>query len=96
MSTSPVVPAAGTPAAAPKLNAIQRIEQELIAFFRQKEQAVANVHAIDGAIQAAQHLIGVLKAEEAKAAAEAEKLAGEVVAGVKEAVAAVEAEAKKL
>jgi hypothetical protein len=53
---------------APKLNAIQRIEQELITFMRQREQAVANVHAIDGAIQAAQHIVAVLKGEEAKAA----------------------------
>jgi hypothetical protein len=68
--TQAAAPVAAPVAAAPavKLNAIQRIEQELITFMRQREQAVANVHAIDGAIQAAQHIIAVLKAEEAKAA----------------------------
>ena len=108
MSTdTPVVPVAGTPAPAQKLNAIQLIEQELSTFFKQREQAIANVHAVDGAIQATQHLLGKLKAEVAKAEAEAKKLLGEAETEVKEAVTAVagevskgihavEAEAKKL
>ena len=47
---------------APKLNAIQIIEQELGNFIKQREQAVSNVHAVEGAIQAAQHLLARLKA----------------------------------
>ena len=61
---------------APKLSAIQLIEQEIVNFSRQREQAVANVHAIEGAIQAAQHLVGKLKAEAAKAEAPAPAPAG--------------------
>ena len=89
MSSTPVVPAAATAPAAvapvSKPNAIQIIEQELVKFFQQREQAVANVHAIDGAIQGAQKLLGILKAEAAKAEVEAKKL-----------LAAAEAETKKL
>jgi hypothetical protein len=50
-----------------KLNAIQLIEQELVGFIKQREQAIANVHAVDGAIQAARHLLDKLKAEVVKA-----------------------------
>jgi len=64
MSETPATPVA------PKLNAIQVIERELGNFFKQREQAVANVHAVDGAIQASQHLLATLKAEAAKAEAE--------------------------
>jgi hypothetical protein len=71
-------PVAGTPATvatpAPKLTAIQVIEQELGNFFRQKEQAVANMHAIDGAIQGAHHLLAKLRQEAAKAEAVVEKV----------------------
>ena len=79
MSTpvTPALPVAGTPVpvatptpapvTAPKLTAIQIIEQEIVTFFRQKEQAVANVYAVEGAIQAGQHLLAKLKAEAAKA-----------------------------
>ena len=77
MSTQ-VPPIAGTPAPAPKLNAIQIIEQEIGNFIKQREQAVANVHAVEGAIQAAQHLLGKLKQAVAAAEAEAKKLVGEV------------------
>ena len=74
MSTVPVIPVAGTPVSAPKLNAIQIIEQEVGNFIKQREQAVANVHAVEGAIQAAQHLVAKLKAEAAKAEGEVEKV----------------------
>ena len=97
MSTpsSPVVAtAAAVPA--PKLNSIQLIEQEIGNFFKQKEQAIANLHALDGAIQAAQHLVAVLKTAAAKAEAEAVKIAGEVKTEATKIVDAVEAEAKKL
>lgn len=70
---------------APKLNAIQLIEQEVVNFVKQREQAVANVHAIEGAIQAAQHLLAKLRAEEAKAVAE-----------IKSAVQAAEAEGRAI
>ena len=97
MSTdTPVVPVAGTPTTEKKLNAIQLIEQELSTFFKQREQAIANVHAVDGAIQATQHLLGKLKVEAAKAEAEAKKLLGEAETEVKEAVTAVEGEAGKV
>jgi uncharacterized protein YpiB (UPF0302 family) len=66
--------------AAPKLSAIQMIEQEIGNYISQREQAIANVHAVDGAIQAARSLVAKLRAEEAKAVAEAKKLASEVEA----------------
>ena len=83
MSTpAQVIASAGTPAPvaapAPKLTSIQIIEQELGGFFKQREQAVANVHAVEGAIQAAQHLLAKLKAEVAKAEAEVEKVVKEL------------------
>jgi hypothetical protein len=78
------------PNPAPKPTAIQLIEQELAAFFKQREQAIANVHAIDGAIQGAQRLLSVFKAEAAKAETLVEKAvetveakAGQVVEFVK-------------
>ena len=79
-------PAPAQPAAAKKpLNALQICEQQIKVFFQQKEQAIANVHAIEGAIQAAQHLVGKLKAEAAK-----------VETVVDAAVKAVKAEAEKV
>jgi hypothetical protein len=60
-----VVPPAPNPA--PKLTAIQLIEQEVEGFVKQRLQALANVTAIEGAIQGAQYLLAKLKAEEAKA-----------------------------
>jgi 3-oxoacyl-ACP reductase-like protein len=84
---TPAVAPAPAPAAAPvpavaapakPLNAIQLIEQELVAYIRQREQQIANLHAIEGAIQGAQKLLGKLKAEAVKAVAEVEKVAGEV------------------
>jgi hypothetical protein len=86
-----------TPAVPAKpLTAIQLIEQEIVGFLKQKEAAIANVHAIDGAIQGAQSILNKLKTEVAKA----EALAKEVVADVKveatKVVAAVETELKKL
>jgi hypothetical protein len=86
---APATPAVVSPIStkpAAKLNALQMIEQELANFFRQREQAIANVHAVDGAIQATQHLVAKLKAEvekgEALAKAEAEKVVGEAAADV--------------
>lgn len=80
MSTSvtPATPATA-PVAAPAKpkTAIQIIEEQIVAFFKQREQAIANVHAIDGAIQGAQNTLGILKGEMAKAEAEAKKLLGE-------------------
>ena len=81
------------PTAPKKLNAIQLIEQELAGFIRQREQAIANVHAVEGAIQGAQCLLAVLKAEVEKAEAEAKKLGagieaeGEKVIGIVEGAA---------
>lgn len=62
----------------PKLTAIQIIEGELRGFITQREQAVANVHAIEGAIQAAQHLLSKLRAAAAKAEAEVKQVVTEV------------------
>lgn len=95
MST-PAQPVVGTPATAPKLTSIQIIEQELENFFKQRLQAVANVNAVEGAIQAAQHLLGRLKQEVAKAEAEAKKLLGEAETEVETGIHLVETEAKKL
>lgn len=100
MSETPAVPVAAPqvlPALPPgagkakPLTAIQLIEQEIGNFFRQKEQAIAQVHAIDGAIQAANVLVAKLKAAEA----EAKKLADEAAAEAKKLVGAVETDVVK-
>ena len=100
MSGTPVVPAAATAPAAvapvSKPNAIQIIEQELVKFFQQREQAIANVHAIDGAIQGAQKLLGILKAEAAKAEVEAKKLLADAQTEVTEVEGEVKAEVVKV
>jgi len=106
---APVATPAPAPAAAPEkpLTAIQIVEQQIMNFIQQREKAIANVHAIEGALQSAQHLLGVFRAEEAKAKAaveaaahavkaEAEKIVATVEAGVEKGIHAVEAEAKKL
>jgi hypothetical protein len=86
MSTSetPVLPVAATAAPAQKLTAIQIIEQDLLNFFQQKEKAVANVHAVEGAIQATQYLLAKLKAEEKKAETFVEAEVSKGIAVVKE------------
>ncbi len=84
MSTdTPVVNAVQV--SAPKLTSIQLIEEEIKSFYKQAEQAaknaeqaVANVHAIQGAIQGAQHLLAKLKAAEQAAVTDAKKLSGEI------------------
>lgn len=89
------------------LTAIQRIEAELANWMKQHEQAIANVHALEGAIQGGQHLLTVLKAEEAKAMAaaqqvdagikqEAEKIETSVVAEAEKVAGTVEGELKKI
>jgi hypothetical protein len=97
---TPATPVAGTPAPAaapaPALNAIQRIEAEIVTFVKQREQAVANVHAVEGAIQGAQHLLAILKNDFAKAEAEAKKLLGEVKPEAEAGIHVVEADAKKI
>lgn len=92
MSSTPVAPVA-----APKpLTAIQHVEQELMGFIKQREQAVANVHAIEGAIQAAQHLAQRLRAAEAEAVKIGKEVVAKVEAEVPVVEAAVEAEAEKV
>ena len=81
--------AVATPAPAPKLTAIQIIEQELAGFFKQREQAIANVHAVEGAIQAGQLLLSKLKAAASKAETEVETEVSKVITEV-------ETEAKKI
>lgn len=73
------------------MSAIQTIETELGTFFKQREQAIANIHAVDGAIQAAQHLLAKLRAEESKVVAEVTKVVDEVKAAVEGAPAEVAA-----
>lgn len=110
-ATLAVVPAPASAPAAPAkpLTAIQHIEEEIVNFIKQREiaaknaeKAIANVHAIDGAIQAANFLVAKLKNEAAKAEAEAKKLYGAVkteveklIGEVKPDAAAVEADVKK-
>lgn len=79
MSSNSVTP----PAPVVKLTAIQIIENEIVEFFKQREQAIANLHAVNGAIQGAQQLLAKLKAEAVKAEAEAQKILTEVEAGAK-------------
>jgi hypothetical protein len=85
MSTD-LTPNAGTlaPAPAKPFTAIQIIEQDLLNFFQQKEKAVANVHAVEGAIQATQYLLAKLKAEEKKAETFVEAEVSKGIAVVKE------------
>lgn len=92
----PGVVTAGPAPAAPEKpkNAIQVLESEIVNFMRQREQAVANVHAIDGAIQAAQHILARLRAEAAKAEALFKKAAVDVEAEGKKVATAVETEVK--
>ena len=79
MSTQPVVPAPAPAAAAPApKTAIQTIEAELSNWFKEKEQMLENLKAVSGAIQGAQRLLALLRAEEQKAVAEAKKVAGEI------------------
>jgi predicted RNA-binding protein associated with RNAse of E/G family len=82
-------PVAATAVTVQKLNAIQLIEQELAGFFKQAEvaakqaeQAVANVHAIQGAIQGTNLLLSKLKTAALEAETEAKKLVGDVEAGI--------------
>lgn len=92
MSTVPVTPVA-TPApvaTAPKKSAIQIIEARIVEFVKQREQAIANVHAIDGAIQGAQNILNDLRAEAVKAEAEGKKLVGEAVGEVEKVFKEVE------
>jgi hypothetical protein len=100
MSTSPVAPVAGTPAPvatpAKPLTAIQILEQELVNFMKQREQAIANVHAVEGAIQAGQHLLAKLKAAAQAAETEAKKLAADIKTDAEKVETAVEADLKKL
>lgn len=95
MSTD--TPATATPVPVVKLTSIQMIEQELQGFFKQAEaaaknaeQAIANTHAIQGAIQGAQHLLAKLRAAEQAAVKEVETLAGEAEAEVKHGITLVE------
>ena len=93
MSSTPITPAPpvapATVQPAKPLNALQRVELEISNFIKQREtqakaveMALANLHAVEGAIQGAQHILGILKVEAAKAEDEAKKLieeaAGEV------------------
>ena len=82
-------PAASAAAAPAKpRTAIQVIEQEIVGYFKQREEAIARVHAIDGAIQSGQHILMTMKAEAAKGIALVQTGAKAVVAEVKaEAVA---------
>lgn len=96
---APVVAAAQAVAKKP-LNAIQLCEQKLIEFVQQRERAIANVHAIDGAIQGAQQLLAILKKEAEKAEAfakdEAEKAVKAVETAAETVAADVKAEASKV
>lgn len=90
-AAAPAAPAAAAPAK-PR-TAIQVIEQELAGYFKQREEAIARVHAIDGAIQSGQHILMALKAEAAKGITLVEKGAKAVVAEVEKIAAEVKAEA---
>ena len=93
-ATAVATPVPAAPAA-PK-SAIQLIEEQIVGFIKQREQAIANVHAVEGALQGAQHLLTLLKNEAVKAESEATKVVTEIKTKVNNVVSAVEAEAKKL
>jgi hypothetical protein len=88
VSASPVVAAAAAPAK--PLTAIQIVEQQIADFFRQKEHALTQFHALDGAIQGATLLLNKLRSEVEKAEAFAKAEAEKVEAGVKAVGAKVE------
>lgn len=89
VQTPAPTPVAATPAPAQKLTAIQIIEQEIANFIKQRESAVANVHALEGAIQAGQHLLAKLKAAAVTAETEVKKLVGEAEAEISKGIAIV-------
>jgi hypothetical protein len=83
---------AATVAPAKSKNAIQLVEGQIVEFFEQKKQLIANIQAVDGAIQGAQRILMMLKAEAAKAVAEAEKLAKEAAAEAEKVATEVQTE----
>jgi cell division septum initiation protein DivIVA len=78
------------------MSAISVIEKELVTFFQKREEAVAHLHAVEGAIQGAQHLLAKLKAAEAEAVAATEKAATDVKAETAKVVDAVLSDAKEV
>jgi chaperonin cofactor prefoldin len=52
--------------AASKLNPLQVVESEIANFITQRDQTAANLNALNGAIQASQHIYAKLKAEAEK------------------------------
>jgi hypothetical protein len=62
------------------LTAIQILEQTIVQYQQQTEQAMAQLHATQGALMASQQLLGRLQAEEAKAKAAADAVARQEVA----------------
>ena len=53
---------------------LKHLEEELEGYLKQREQAIANVHALDGAVQVVRHLIERVKAEAEKLEAELKKV----------------------
>ena len=70
-ATAPGIPLfqSGSPLPVPTApkSAIQIHEEQLVSLIKQREQAIGTLHSIEGALQYAQHMIGVLKREAAKA-----------------------------
>jgi hypothetical protein len=93
---TPAPAVASAAPAAPK-TAIQIIEAQIVGLVKQREQAIANVHAVEGALQGAQQLIAALKEEAAKAEALAKTLLAKAETDVKavESGAAVDVEKLK-
>lgn len=98
LPTPGVSPAPAPAAAAPAqpLNAIQIVEQQIAGFIQQRERAIANVHAIEGALQSAQHLLGVFKTEAAKAEAAAKAAFEKVKADVESVIHGVDTKAEEV
>lgn len=98
MSTSPVAPVAATavPVPAPKLNAIQILERDLAEFIRNREQAIANLHAVNGAIQGAERILADLKTEAAKAETVVKTVAKDVASEATKVVDFVKKEVEKV
>lgn len=94
VGAAPAAPKVVAPAK-PK-SAIEVLENELKNFFSQRAQLIANSHAVEGAIQATELLLGKLKAEAAKAVAATEAEAKKIGGDIESAVDTVESEAKAL
>lgn len=88
-------PAVETSPAKPP-NAIQILEADLAQYFNQQQHLIANLHGVEGAIQATQNSLTRLKAEAAKAEALVAEGVNTVETAIETGIHLVESEAKEI